>query len=139
MASIIPQAAAIPFRTSHDTLEILLIRWIEEKDQWGVPKGLIDPGNSARETAEIECMEEAGISGDLLEPVVGEFTYSKYHGTCSVQVFALRVRTEHAHYEEAGFRERKWFQVDDAIEHVARKPLKAIIRNVAQILSSRPG
>lgn len=135
MAETIPQAAAIPFRVKKDGgVEVLLIRWKEE-DKWGVPKGLIDPGNTARETAEIESMEEAGISGELLDTELGQFTYTKFGGTCRVRVFALRVTTEHAEYLENGHRVRHWFPLETAVENVAREPLKAILRALPKALS----
>lgn len=135
MAKFIPQAAAIPFRVNEDgSIEVLMIRWKEE-EKWGVPKGLIDPGNTARETAEIEAMEEAGISGTLLENRLGEFTYEKFGGTCRVRVYGLRVTTEHAEYLEAGHRVRKWFPLEVAAESVSRVPLKALIRALPKALS----
>lgn len=128
MAQFIPQAAAIPFRhTEAGELEVLLIRW-KDADKWGVPKGLIDPGNTARETAEIESLEEAGISGELQDAELGQFDYAKFRGTCRVRVFALRVTTEHAEYLETGHRIRQWFTLETAAKCVAREPLKAMIR-----------
>src|SRR5688572_24972400 len=53
------QAAAIPFREDGGRIEVLLIR---RKDKpWGIPKGNIDTGRSARESALNEAREEAGI------------------------------------------------------------------------------
>lgn len=57
-----PTAGGIVFRRNKQTkdVEILLIQ--DAKDRWTIPKGHIEEGETAQETAEREIREEAGLS-----------------------------------------------------------------------------
>jgi 8-oxo-dGTP pyrophosphatase MutT (NUDIX family) len=129
--SKIPQAAAVPFRsTATGAIEVLLIRR-RPRGGWGIPKGLIDPGHTALEAAAIEALEEAGIEGDVLTPPLGAFEYDKFGKTCHVEVFGLRVTGIHEHYHEERLRERRWFALHDAIRIAKRPQVGALIGRVA--------
>ena len=56
-----PTSGGIVFRRSKKTndIEILLIQ--DAKDRWTIPKGHIEEGETAKETAEREIREEAGL------------------------------------------------------------------------------
>src|SRR3954469_20864193 len=128
--SRIPQAAAVPFRTSAaGAVEVLLIRRRPDGG-WGIPKGLIDPGRTALEAAATEAMEEAGVEGELLPATLGVFEYGKFGGTCRVEVFGLRVSRVHDHFDEERLRERRWFPLDDAARAAKRSDVGAIIARV---------
>jgi len=71
--AVIPQqAAAIAVRWKHDDLEVCLIRKMGSRN-WGVPKGLVDRGDTHEETALKEAREEAGISGRLIGKSLGTY------------------------------------------------------------------
>jgi 8-oxo-dGTP pyrophosphatase MutT (NUDIX family) len=71
------QAAAFPVRRTNGVLEVCLIRR-KDSAAWGLPKGHIDPGNTAEETALIEALEEAGLEGRLLDRPIGSYRYEKW-------------------------------------------------------------
>ena len=132
----IPQAAAVPFRTAPSGgVEVLLIRR-RGKKKWGIPKGLVDPGNTREQTALIESTEEAGVSGEILGPPLGEYTYEKFGGTCRVVVYALRVTGEHERFPEERSRERRWFPLDEAARAVHRQDVATFVRGLGTRLSS---
>src|SRR3984957_15454272 len=79
------QAAAIPIRGN----KICLVTSSNGK-RWVVPKGLIDPGHTAAETALNEAWEEAGLVGVLSKDPVGTYLYSKLGGTYHVLVYMMR-------------------------------------------------
>ncbi len=57
-----PTAGGIIFRHKpgkHEVIEILLIQ--DSKDRWTIPKGHIEEGENARQTAEREIREETGL------------------------------------------------------------------------------
>lgn len=67
-------AGGVAFRRRNATIEIALIRTSEER-KWQLPKGLMDPGETAEETALREVREEAGIVCEILAPI-GTIEYS---------------------------------------------------------------
>ena len=127
----VPQAACIPFRTRGELTEILLIRWANSED-WGVPKGVIEDGNTARQTALIEAFEEAGIEGDLLDKDLGGFAYEKGGRDLRVRVYAMRVRRELDEWDEKNVRERQWYPAEKAAKLVSREPLRDMIRTLVE-------
>ena len=132
----IPQAAAIPFRTAASGgVEVLLIRR-RGKKKWGIPKGLVDPGNTHEQTALIESAEEAGIDGHIVGPPLGEYTYEKFGGTCRVVVYAMRVTNERDRYLEERSRERRWFPLDEAAGTVHRQDVATFVHGLGTRLSS---
>ena len=126
----VSQAAAVPFRiTSAGACEVLLIRRRPRGD-WGIPKGMIDPGHTAPEAAAIEAFEEAGIEGELLPKTLGAFEYVKLGKTCRVDVFGLRVTRVHDHYDEERLRERGWFPLAHALRLVKRPGVAELIARI---------
>lgn len=122
-----PQAAAIPFRPDgRGGWEVLLIRKRTGK-KWGVPKGVVDPGQTPRDTAHNESREEAGVEGELLPEPLGRFQYEKWGGACDVDVFAMRVTAAHETYLEQAVRERRWFPIAEAARTVGRPALTGFI------------
>lgn len=122
----VEQAGAVPFRINADgSLELLLITNAQGK--WIVPKGGIDPGNTPRQTAHIECMEEAGVRGVLLPGELGHFTYHKSDADHRVTLFALRVTEVLPSYPESKRRKRAWITKDEAAKRVPFPDLAKII------------
>jgi phosphohistidine phosphatase len=121
------QSAVIPFRRKHHGVEILLIT-SRGKKRWIFPKGVIDPGLTARGSALKEAREEAGIEGKILENPVGEYHYEKWNGSIRVQVFAMEVTRTLEHWEEEDERERKWLHAGRAADRLDRKELRSMLR-----------
>ena len=65
------QAGAVPFRKKGSQLEFLLVT--SHRGRWIFPKGIVEPGETAEQTALKEVQEEAGIRGVLLPEPVGEY------------------------------------------------------------------
>ncbi|MBT8486831.1 MAG: NUDIX hydrolase [Phycisphaerales bacterium] len=120
------QAGVIPVRARGDDMEVALITSSGGK-RWVIPKGVIDPGESARETAARETLEEAGVSGRLSPEPIGRYSYRKWGGTCEVDVFLLLVDDELATWMESGIRERRWLSPEAAARLVREPALKQLI------------
>ena len=70
--SPVPQAGAVAFKIVDDSPLILLVRAKKTPDDWIFPKGHIEIGETAEETAARELAEEAGVRGEpvgLIGPV----------------------------------------------------------------------
>lgn len=126
---IYEQAGCIPWRRRGSELEVALITSLSS-GRWIIPKGLIDPGESARQTAAKETLEESGLTGDVTEQPVGSYEYFKWGGVCRVQVYLLRVERALEQWDESFERDRRWFTIDDAADSVRESELRAMIRNL---------
>jgi 8-oxo-dGTP pyrophosphatase MutT (NUDIX family) len=118
------QAAAIAVRRKNGAFEVCLIRR-KGSNSWGIPKGSVDPGDTREETALKEAWEEAGISGRLVGEVIGTYEYEKWSATLEVAVYLMEVVKQHAEWQEASFRERRWTSFESAaallVGHPARE------------------
>lgn len=120
------QAAAIAVRRSGETFEVCLIRK-KQSQTWGIPKGLVDPGDTHEETALNEAWEEAGLKGRLIGDVVGTYEYEKWNATFAVAVYLMEVLEQHAEWQEAGFRERRWASFAEAASLLRDHPVRPLL------------
>jgi predicted NUDIX family NTP pyrophosphohydrolase len=64
-------AGTLLYRLKGGTIEVLLIHPsgnYNRKAPWGIPKGLVDPGENAEQTARRETIEETGVvAGELVD------------------------------------------------------------------------
>ena len=120
------QAAAIAVRRKNGTFEVCLIRR-KGSSNWGIPKGSVDPGDTLEETALKEAWEEAGISGRVIGEVMGTYEYEKWSATLEVAVYLMEVLKQHAQWQEANFRERRWMSFDDAADLLIGHPAREFL------------
>jgi 8-oxo-dGTP pyrophosphatase MutT (NUDIX family) len=122
-SEFIRQAAALPIRNG----KICLITSSNGK-RWVIPKGLIEPGQSAGETALQEAWEEAGLVGTLDQDPIGSFLYEKWCGPCHVIVFLMHVTEIAQGWPEADLRQRSWLSAAGALERIEDPGLADIVR-----------
>lgn len=122
------QSAVIPYRKNHKGFEVLLIT-SRKKQNWILPKGIIELGMSPEESAAKEAMEEAGVVGIVEAELLGEYKFDKWGGTCRVKVFPMCVKKEFDTWPEADIRIREWFKIDQAIKKIKSTDLMEILIN----------
>ena len=126
----VEQAGAICFRTGESgPLEILLVA-SRRNGRWGLPKGHIDPGETAIVAAEREAFEEAGVSGTISPEAFGSYVYTKKGSSSryNVSVFLLKVHKISSQFLEHGKRKTRWVSVEDAIIEVDQPGLTPLLR-----------
>ncbi|MFO0971920.1 MAG: NUDIX domain-containing protein [Phycisphaerae bacterium] len=132
------QAAVIPFRIgAQDRIEVLLIRR-KVRTKWSVPKGWIERGQTPREAAMCEAVEEAGALGELSPHPVGQFQHDKAGRKRDVQVFLLRVVQLQLQYAERRIREREWFALADAAVRARPDAVCDLIRRLPTLIRRGP-
>ena len=119
------QAAAIPIRNG----KVCVITSSNGK-RWVIPKGMIETGQTAGETALQESWEEAGLVGVLQREPVGSYLYAKYNNTCHVTVFVMHVMQATADWPEKEFRQRNWVAPAVALERIDDPGLLEVLRAV---------
>ena len=132
------QAAAIPFRHREGAVEICLITTVQA-GRWTVPKGFIEPGDTAPETAVKEAREEAGVHGRVVGGPVGYYDIAKQGDRYRVAVYLMHVDRVDDAWEEQSFRQRRWTSVRRAAKLLAGRPVEAVFRQaLTRIVSKEP-
>jgi phosphohistidine phosphatase len=134
---ILLQAAAVPFRISASGLEFCLITTLSGR--WIVPKGVIDPGETAEETAAKEAYEEAGVRGQVVGEPIGGFEYEKWGMQLVVTAYLLEVTEELDRWPESDFRRRQWVDADRALQLLAADREGPLIEAAVERLGKRDG
>jgi 8-oxo-dGTP pyrophosphatase MutT (NUDIX family) len=134
------QAAVIPLvRSTSSGVRICLIRR-RDRDDWGIPKGFIDPGDTALEAAITEAYEEAGVTGQVIGQTLGSYSYGKRGTTFVVAVFLMEVVAEEATWPEMRWRQRRWCTLDEAVTLLKAHPVLPLLSEArAKILNVQPG
>ena len=130
------QAAAIAFRRQADRVQICLIRR-RDADRWGIPKGFVEPGDSARDTALNEAREEAGIVGQIVGDRLGTYDYVKRGARLMVAVYLIEVVELESRWDEADVRERKWFSPAEATSLLKSHPVSDLFARTMERLERR--
>lgn len=131
--AVIQQAAAIAVRRSARDLEVCLIRRKGSK-AWGIPKGVVDRGDTHEETALNEAWEEAGLRGRLIGDPIGTYEYEKWDRTLTVAVYVMEVLDQADTWEEAEFRERRWTSFAKAASRLTRHPVRPLLDRARSLL-----
>lgn len=116
------QASAVPYRKRDGQVEFCLITTSKRK-RWGFPKGIIDPGETPRETALKEALEEAGLHGRLKGDPLGHYQYRKWGTLLSVTCFLMEVTAADDDWLEADARGRRWHTAEKARSKIDRDSL----------------
>lgn len=125
----IRQAGAIPLKNGR-----LCLITSRNGKRWVIPKGLIEPGQTAGETALQEAWEEAGLVGTLDREPVGSYVYDKEGFSHHVTVFVMRVTEVAQDWQERDFRQRVWVSPAGAVRRIEDAGLVEVLRAA---LSSR--
>lgn len=120
----ITQAAAVPYRLVAGQVEVLLVTG--RTGRWTIPKGGIKTGATPEETAAMETLEEAGVTGRVEDPL-GQFAFEKQGDLHCARVFPLRVARVLDRWEEEDSRLRVWVPIAEVGRFVRRK---AVVRLV---------
>jgi 8-oxo-dGTP pyrophosphatase MutT (NUDIX family) len=101
--------------------------------RWVVPKGMIDPGATAGESALNEAWEEAGLVGILAPEPSGSYLYEKYGRTHHVVVFLMHVKEMASDWPERDVRKREWVDPMEAVERTEEIGLRELIASVCRV------
>ena len=126
------QSAVIPYRRRRKNIEVLMVTSLGS-GRWVFPKGHIKGDISARQSAEKEAFEEAGIGGRLSPNRIGYYRYCKKNKaktqTYQVEVFAMNVTDVLESWPEEHMRQRKWMSPENAADIVKEDDLRILIRH----------
>jgi diadenosine hexaphosphate hydrolase (ATP-forming) len=127
------QAGAIAVRLDGNTPRFLLVTARKDPSRWIFPKGHIEPGETAADTAVRELAEEAGIEGRVLGPL-GVTTFELHGQDIHVQYFLIEARGSVRRRER---RERKWFRHEAARKRLDFPEARRLLDKAANKLNGR--
>lgn len=126
-----PTAGGIIFRCDQDNgVEILLIQ--DGKDRWTIPKGHIEEGETAEQTAKREIGEEAGLTDVEMLGWLGKINF-RYRRVDKLVLMTTQIYLVHAVgatddvQKEAWMNGIKWFKFNDALEAIAYQDIEKLM------------
>ncbi len=127
-----PTAGGIVFRLSKNQkdIEILLIQ--DSKGRWTIPKGHIEPGENAKQTAIREIGEEAGLFHIEVLLWLGKihFQYRRVDKLVlmTTQIYLVRSTDDHeTPTKEQWMKGIKWFSFQDALEAIEYEDIEKLM------------
>ena len=102
-------------------IEILLIQ--DAKDRWTIPKGHIEEGESAQETARREIGEEAGLTNVQMQGWLGKIHF-RYRRIDKLVLMTTQIYLVKAHGDTNAIKKEewmngiKWFSFHDALDAI---------------------
>ncbi len=127
-----PTSGGIIFRLSEDQkdIEILLIQ--DSKERWTIPKGHIEPGETAKMTAKREIEEETGLKNVAILSWLGKIHF-KYRRLDKLVLMTTQVYLVQAlDAKEMPMKEKwmkgiKWFKFADAIDVIEYEDIEKLM------------
>src|SRR5262249_38242010 len=132
----ITHAGGVVFRKGKDKVKYLLVRAKGEPTQWVLPKGHIEAGESATETAVREVFEEAGCWARILQ-AMGTKTFGVGSWPTSTVAFYLMEYVGELTEKELARqrlnqpqenRERQWLSLDDAKKEASFEETRSLLQ-----------
>ncbi len=126
------QSAVLPYRRGGNGIELLMIG-SSKQNHWVVPKGIHDPGYSARASAAREAEEEAGIFGEIGPTPIGHFEIEKWGASCRVALYPMLVTRMLATRDwEESHRSRVWVSPQEAVLRLKDEGLRRLVARFAE-------
>jgi phosphohistidine phosphatase len=130
------QAGTIAIRRKHKRWELCLVRKRSGK-RWGIPKGLIEPGHTLKETALKETWEEAGLHGRIIGKPLGVYEFEKWGAAITVTVFLMEALEQSDDWPESGWRQRRWTSFRKAEALLEDSPVRPLLERATEVLDGR--
>lgn len=101
-------------------------------NHWVIPKGHVEPGETAAECALAEAFEEAGLRGTITGDPVTTYDYTKLGREYRVAVYLLKNPEIHDDWPERDERTREWVTPAVAMTRVRDAGLIALLARLEQ-------
>ena len=133
-------AGGVVFRLIGDSIHFLLI--LDPYGKWGLPKGHVEHGESSKEAAIREVMEETGLTGVQLVTALGtvDWYYSRgrtvVHKYCEYFLMSSKKGAVTPQVSE-GITDCSWFPMDEVLEVLCYENVRVVLERAIGILRSR--
>ena len=131
---MIQQAGAVVFRNDGPEPLFLLVKARRDPNVWIFPKGHVEPGERAEETALREAQEEAGILGRIVAPI-GALEFEAFGRPLHVEYFLVE------HTGEASWSEGRplvWGAYDETRGRIQYENARELLKKAKAVLDAQP-
>ena len=133
-------AGCVVYRRNGGDAEVAMIQ-PRDREDWSLPKGLIEPGESAETAAVREVREETGLLGDLVERIdTIKYTYNARWEKPPVRIFKivtfylLRSTGGDPSKHDREVDRVEWFPLDDALTQATYAQEREILRKAKALI-----
>lgn len=130
----IRQSGALPYAIVDGRVVFLLVT-SRRTGRWIFPKGSISTGMTAWHSAAKEALEEAGVTGEVSETVIGSYQNSDKGMLVDIDLYPLRVDAQLDSWDEMDQRLRHWALLAETKRLLADRSLARIVEALHRQLS----
>ena len=114
-----------------ETPLIAVVR-LRKRDEWVLPKGKLDDGETARDAARREVLEETGHDV-VVHEFLGTLVYESSRGSKVVHYWRMEARGGQTHALMRDVRAVEWLPLDGAVDRLSRGYERAFLANVGPL------
>ncbi len=115
-----------------DEMPLIAVVRLRKRNEWVLPKGKLDDGETARDAARREVLEETGHEVAVHE-FLGTLVYESSRGSKVVHFWRMEARGGQTHALMRDVRAVEWLPLDQAVDRLSRGYERAFLANVGPL------
>lgn len=127
-----PVLAAGGIVLRRDETPLIAVVRLRKRNEWVLPKGKLDEGESARDAAQREVLEETGHDVFVHE-FLGTLVYESNRGSKVVHYWRMEANGGQVHALMRDVKAVDWLPLDQALERLSRGYERAFLANVGPL------